>query len=86
VPANLGVHAMAYAPKYTLTHTSVNFFWKNMEIYTGAENLFGYTQHQPIMVWQDPTSVYFDATQLYAPMMGRRIYGGLRFRIGQTAH
>jgi outer membrane receptor for ferrienterochelin and colicin len=85
LPANVGVHAMAYAPTHTLTHTSVNFFWKNMEIYTGVENLFGYTQHQPIMVWQDPTSIYFDATQIYAPMMGRRLYGGVRFRIGQTA-
>jgi outer membrane receptor for ferrienterochelin and colicins len=83
VPANLGVHAMTYSPKYTLTHTSVNFFWKNMEFYTGAENLLGYTQHQPIMVWQDPTSAYFDATQIYAPMMGRRIYAGFRFRLGQ---
>jgi hypothetical protein len=38
------------------------------------------------MVWQDPKSLYFDATQIYAPMMGRRIYGGLRFRISETAH
>jgi outer membrane receptor for ferrienterochelin and colicin len=86
IPANLGVHAMAYSPTYTLTHTSVNFFWKNMEFYAGSENLFGYTQHQPIMVWQDPTNIYFDATQIYAPMMGRRIYGGLRLRIGQSSH
>lgn len=86
IPANLGVHKMAYSPTYTLTHTSVNFFWKNMEFYTGVENLFGYTQHNPIMVWQDPTSLHFDATQIYAPMMGQRIYGGLRLRLGKATH
>lgn len=82
-PTTLGVHSATYSPVYSLTHTSVNFFWKNMEFYTGAENLFGYVQHQAIIAWQDPTSEYFDATQIYAPMMGQRIYAGMRIRIGQ---
>lgn len=82
-PSSFGVHSATYSPVYSLTHTSVNFFWKNMEFYTGAENLFGYTQHNPIIAWQDPTSEYFDATQIYAPMMGQRIYAGMRLRIGQ---
>lgn len=82
-PSKFGVHSAAYSPVYSLTHTSINFFWKNMEFYTGAENLFGYTQHQAIIAWQDPTSEYFDATQIYAPMMGQRLYVGMRLRIGQ---
>lgn len=82
-PSSFGVHSATYSPVYSLTHTSVNFFWKNMEFYTGAENLFGFTQHNPIIAWQDPTSEYFDATQIYAPMMGQRIYAGMRLRIGQ---
>ncbi len=76
-------HAIDYSPVYTLTHASVNFFWRNMEFYTGAENLFGYAQDHAIIAWQDPTSEYFDATQMYAPMMGQRIYAGLRMRIGE---
>lgn len=84
-PSTFGVHSAAYSPVYTLTHTSLNFFWKNMEFYTGAENLFGYAQHNPIIAWQDPNSVYFDATQIYAPMMGQRLYAGMRLRLGEKA-
>jgi outer membrane receptor for ferrienterochelin and colicins len=62
---------------------SVNRFFKTFELYGGAENLFDYTQHNPIIGVNDPTSIYFDATQIYAPMMGRRIYAGLRWWINR---
>ncbi len=76
-------HSLDYSPTYTLSNASINFFWRNVELYTGGENLFGYAQHQPIIAWQDPTSIYFDATQIYAPMMGQRIYAGVRWRLGK---
>jgi outer membrane receptor for ferrienterochelin and colicins len=75
-------HVRDYSPIYTLTNFSINRFFKKIEVYGGVENLFEYTQHMPIIAWEEPTSEYFDATQVYAPMMGRRIYMGLRWRIG----
>jgi outer membrane receptor for ferrienterochelin and colicins len=71
------------SPTYSISHFSVNYLLKKIEVYGGAENLFNYTQHSPIIAWQDPTSEYFDATQVYAPMMGRRLYIGLRWRMGE---
>ncbi|NJN34518.1 MAG: TonB-dependent receptor, partial [Saprospiraceae bacterium] len=68
--------------RFGLVHFSVNHFFKNMEIYGGVENAFDYTQEHAIIAWQEPTSIYFDATQVYAPMLGRRIYAGLRWRLG----
>ena len=68
-----------FSPRYTLSNASINRFFKNIELYSGIENMFSYTQHNPIIAANDPTSIYFDATQVYAPMMGRRIYGGLRW-------
>ena len=83
VPANLGHQHNAYSPTYALHNISVNYFLKTIELYGGAENVLNYTQHNPIIAWQEPSSPYFDATQVYAPMMGRRIYAGLRWRIGE---
>ncbi len=83
VPFAYGHRHEKYSPVYSLTHFSINRFFKAVEIYSGVENLWDYTQHAPIIAWQEPNSEYFDATQVYAPMMGRRIYAGLRFRIGE---
>ena len=70
-----------FSPRYTLSNASINRFFKNIELYSGIENMFSYTQHNPIIAANDPTSIYFDATQVYAPMMGRRIYAGLRWHL-----
>ncbi|MBL7817701.1 MAG: carboxypeptidase-like regulatory domain-containing protein [Saprospiraceae bacterium] len=74
-------HFDPYSPRYYLMNASVNRFFKTFELYAGGENLTDYTQHNPIIAYNDPTSIYFDATQVYAPMMGRRIYAGLRWWI-----
>jgi outer membrane receptor for ferrienterochelin and colicins len=83
VPYEFGHQHAAYSPVYSLTNFSINRFFKQIEVYGGVENLFDYTQHSPIIAWKDPSSEYFDATQVYAPMMGRRIYAGLRLKIGE---
>ena len=76
-------HFLPYSPTYTVSNASINRFFKTFEIYGGAENLFDFTQPNPIIAASDPTSIYFDATQVYAPMMGRRIYAGLRWWINK---
>jgi outer membrane receptor for ferrienterochelin and colicins len=76
-------HSTPYTPTYTLSNVSINRFFKTFEIYGGIENLYNYTQHNPIIAVNDPTSIYFDATQIYAPTMGRRIYTGLRWWINK---
>ena len=70
-----------FSPSFYLLNASVNRFWKRFEWYGGVENITNYVQHKPIIAYQAPDSPYFDATQIYAPMMGRRIYTGIRFWI-----
>jgi outer membrane receptor for ferrienterochelin and colicin len=69
------------SPAYILVNLSVNKKFKNTELYGGIENLTNYTQSKPIIAYDNPQSVYFDATQIYAPLMGRRFYVGVRFAI-----
>ena len=70
-----------YSPQYFLLNASINRFFKKFELYGGAENLTDYVQHHPIIAFADPSSPYFDATQVYAPMYGRRFYLGFRWKL-----
>ncbi len=70
-----------YSPQYFLLNASINRFIKQFELYGGVENITNYAQHHAIIAFADPSSPYFDATQVYAPMYGRRFYLGFRFHL-----
>lgn len=55
--------------------------FKRFEIYGGAENLLDFRQKVPIINSSDPFGDKFDATNIWGPIAGRRIYLGLRFSI-----
>ncbi|MFY0644196.1 MAG: carboxypeptidase-like regulatory domain-containing protein [Bacteroidia bacterium] len=52
-----------------------------IELYIGAENLLNYKQENPILSANDPFNDQFDASLVWAPVFGRMIYGGFRWRI-----
>ena len=49
------------------------------EAYLGAENLFNFKQNRPIIAAEDPFGEYFDASLIWGPVFGRRVYGGFRY-------
>jgi len=55
--------------------------WKKNElkIYLGGENLNDFTQKNPIVAFDKPSSPYFDASMIWAPIYGRMLYAGLRY-------
>lgn len=70
-----------YSPSYMIVNVSVNRKFEKTELYGGCENLTNYTQDKPIIAYENPNSIYFDATQIYAPLMGIRFYMGLRWHL-----
>jgi len=54
---------------------------KKLELYLGGENLFDFRQNRLISNPQNPFGSYFDASLVWGPVIGRMIYGGLRFTI-----
>ena len=56
-------------------------FSSKFEIYVGAENLTNVQQKNPILAGDNPFGSNFDTTIVYAPIFGRAIYSGLRFKI-----
>ncbi len=73
--------SMTESPDFFVMHFQVTKKFKRFELYGGSENLLNYCQMNPIISPQSPFSSRFDATQVWGPIEGRRIYLGLRFGI-----
>lgn len=70
-----------FSQSYTTVNSQLTFNFGKLEIYGGAENIFNFRQHQPIISWQDPFSPYFDTSSVWGPTRGREVYLGLRFKL-----
>ena len=55
--------------------------FKQWSIYLGAENLLNFKQKNPIIEAGDPWGENFDATMVWGPIHGRKLYGGIRFNL-----
>lgn len=69
------------SPSYLLLNAQILRVFKKWEFYLGAENLGNYMQQNPIINPAQPFGDAFDAGIIYAPIMGRMLYTGLRFTI-----
>ena len=71
-----------YSNSYSLLNTQVTkVFSKKFEMYFGVENLTNLKQKNPILAADNPFGENFDSTIIYAPIFGRMLYSGLRFKI-----
>ncbi|MFY9243207.1 MAG: TonB-dependent receptor [Polaribacter sp.] len=67
---------------YQLLNSQITKVFSNkFEVYVGGENLTNVQQNNPILASDDPFGPNFDTTIVYAPIFGRSIYAGLRFKI-----
>lgn len=73
-----------YSPAYPLLYAQITRRFKGFDVYLGGENLTDYTQKNPIIGADDPFSPSFDASCVWGPLMGRRIYLGIRLTIWKT--
>ena len=66
---------------HTVVNAQVTKFFRNWSVYIGGENLTDFTQKNPIIASDNPHGNDFDATMVWGPTMGRKIYVGARFNI-----
>lgn len=67
-------------PFYVI-NSQVTKKFKTFDVYLGGENLLNYKQEKPILGGDDPFGSNFDASIIWAPVMGRLIYTGIRLKI-----
>lgn len=68
-------------PSYTTMNAQITKLFRKWELYVGVENLTGFKQDNPIISAADPYNTYFDATQVWGPLTGRKFYAGIRMSI-----
>lgn len=56
-----------------------NFRWG--AVYVGGENLLNFTQKNPIISAENPYGSTFDATRVWAPILGTVVYAGFRLEL-----
>ena len=72
-----------YSDQFSQINCNITRKWDQFDFYVGAENITNYVQKKPILGsddWSSSTSS-FDASLVYAPVHGRMIYLGFRYRI-----
>ena len=65
---------------YVLINTQVTRRFRWWEVYVGSENLGNFIQNNAIISADKPFDSEFDASMIWAPVMGRNVYMGLRFK------
>ncbi len=68
---------------YTIVNAQVTKFFRRWSVYIGAENLLDYKQPHPVIDAENPRGDNFDASMVWGPVHGRKIYVGLRFNISR---
>jgi outer membrane cobalamin receptor len=68
------------SPEYVIVNCQVTKkFKKNLDVYLGAENLLNFVQTDPLTEPFIPYHTHFDTTMIWGPVVGRVVYGGLRY-------
>ena len=80
IPLNVG-EKQGYADPYIYMLGQITRKFKDLDIYVGVENLTNYVQDVPVIGVDDIFTRKFDASVVYAPVMGRMFYAGIRWNI-----
>jgi len=70
-----------FSPDYFLWNGQITRTFGRWDVYVGGENLGNFIQPNPVIQAENPYGNYFDASLIWAPVMGRMIYAGFRFTI-----
>ncbi len=73
------------SPGFFTFNAQVTRILKRWEIYAGSENLSGFRQDVPVLNSGNPFEEGFDATNVWGPVMGRKVYVGFRYTIKKVS-
>ena len=66
---------------YTIFNAQVTKYFRTWSVYLGSENLTNFVQENPIIDVANPMSNNFDASMVWGPTHGRKIYIGFRWSL-----
>ena len=71
------------SPAFPIYFAQVTKNTKRIDIYVGAENILDYKQNNPIINATNPFDQGFESSFVWGPIIGRKVYAGVRLRIGK---
>lgn len=85
IPSEVFLPHPQIAPSFGLLNLQVTYVANSKsEFYAGVENLTDQTQRNAIIgAWEPFDGPYFDASQVYQPLFGRRFFLGWRYSLGK---
>ena len=82
IPTQTGnIEDSELSPIYPMFFAQVTRKIKMWDIYLGCENIAGFRQDNPILGSDNPYSPAFNSACVWGPLMGRKIYIGIRFNL-----
>ena len=81
LPDNIATPGNSDFDPFTVMNAQVTRYFRYGSIYLGAENLTNFTQSNPVLGANNPWSPGFDATNIWGPVVGRKVYLGVRFNL-----
>ncbi|MBR1381458.1 MAG: TonB-dependent receptor, partial [Paludibacteraceae bacterium] len=64
---------------YPQLMAQITKYFKSSSLYVGAENMTNFRQYGPIVGYDDPYGADFDASMVWGPTMGWKVYVGFRY-------
>lgn len=83
LPTSFNNSEQQYSSTYAIANIQISKKWEKWQWYSGIENLNHYRQKYPILNVNNPYSYGFDATQIWAPIIGVTAYMGVRFVLAE---
>ena len=80
IPQILNDTATTFKP-YTVMNVQITKYFRFGSIYAGVENICDFKQKHPVTGAENPFGSNFDATNIWGPVLGRKIYFGLRYNL-----
>ena len=72
---------MEESPAYPMLYAQITRKFRGVDLYVGGENLTNYMQHHAILGAGDPFGTDFNASCIWGPLMGIKLYAGLRYTL-----
>jgi outer membrane receptor for ferrienterochelin and colicin len=66
---------------YITLYAQITKKFGDVQVYVGGENLTDYRQKHAIVSADNPFGKYFDSSMVWGPLMGRKIYAGIRMNV-----
>jgi len=66
-----------------IVNAQITHVFKKFDVYLGSENMFDYRLDNPIIDAENPFGSSFDATRVWAPIVGINVYAGIRVKLNK---